>query len=51
MKPNQTRDTAVGVFVLAGLAAIAYLSLQLGGVEIRATRRSESMQTSTKSAV
>ncbi len=34
MRPNQTRDTAVGLFVLAGLAAIAYLSFQLGGVEI-----------------
>ncbi len=34
MKPNQTRDLAVGLFVLAGLAAIAYLSLQLGGVSI-----------------
>ncbi len=34
MKPNQTRDIAVGLFVIAGLTAIAYLSLQLGGVEI-----------------
>ncbi len=34
MKPNQTRDLAVGLFVLAGLAAIAYLSLQLGGVSM-----------------
>lgn len=34
MKPNQTRDVAVGLFVLAGLAAIAYLSFRLGGLTI-----------------
>lgn len=34
MKPHQTRDVAVGLFVLAGFAALAYLSLQLGGVRI-----------------
>ncbi len=36
MKRNQTRDVAVGLFVLAGFAAIAYLSLQLGGLKIPA---------------
>jgi phospholipid/cholesterol/gamma-HCH transport system substrate-binding protein len=28
-----TRDLIVGLFVLAGLAALAYLSLQVGGIE------------------
>jgi len=31
MKRSPTRDFAVGLFVLAGLAAIAYLSFTLGG--------------------
>lgn len=35
MRPNPSRDTAVGLFVLAGIGAIAYLSLQLGGVSLR----------------
>jgi len=35
MKPNRSRDVAVGLFVLAGLGAIAYLSLQLGGLSQR----------------
>ena len=39
MKPNQTRDVAVGLFVLAGLMAIAYMSFQLGGVDIPGDRR------------
>jgi phospholipid/cholesterol/gamma-HCH transport system substrate-binding protein len=34
MKPNQTRDIAVGLFVIAGLAAIAYLSFRVGGLTI-----------------
>ena len=34
MRRKQTRDVAVGLFVLAGFAALAYLSLQLGGVKI-----------------
>ncbi len=33
MQPNATRDLAVGLFVLAGLAALAYLSLQVGGID------------------
>lgn len=32
MRNNGARDTAVGLFVLTALAAIAYLSLQLGGL-------------------
>jgi len=32
MQASPVRDFAVGVFVLAGLAAVAYLSVQLGGV-------------------
>lgn len=35
MKPSPTRDTAVGLFVLAAIAALAYLSLQLGGLSLR----------------
>lgn len=32
MQPSATRDLVVGVFVLLGLAAVAYLSLQVGGI-------------------
>jgi phospholipid/cholesterol/gamma-HCH transport system substrate-binding protein len=32
MQSSPSRDLAVGVFVLIGLAAIGYLSLQLGGL-------------------
>lgn len=32
MRRSPTRDLIVGLFVLAGLAAIAYLSLSIGGV-------------------
>jgi phospholipid/cholesterol/gamma-HCH transport system substrate-binding protein len=32
MKSSPTRDLTVGLFALAGLAAIGYLSLQLGGL-------------------
>lgn len=32
MQASPTRDLAVGLFVLAGLAALAYLSIQVGGV-------------------
>ena len=32
MQPSPTRDLVVGLFVLAGLAALAYLSIQVGGV-------------------
>lgn len=34
MQSNSTRDLIVGVFVLAGLGALAYLSLQVGGLEL-----------------
>jgi len=33
MQPSPVRDLTVGMFVLAGLAAIAYLSVQVGGLE------------------
>lgn len=32
MQPSPVRDLIVGLFVVAGLGAIAYLSLQVGGV-------------------
>ena len=32
MQPSPARDLVVGLFVLAGLAALAYLSIQVGGV-------------------
>ena len=35
MQSSGARDLAVGLFVLLGLAAIAYLSLQLGGVSYK----------------
>ncbi len=31
MKASPVRDLTVGLFVLAGLAAIGYLSIHLGG--------------------
>ena len=34
MQSNSTRDLAVGLFVLLGLGTLAYLSLQVGGLEI-----------------
>ena len=34
MKPSAGRDFTVGLFVLAGLAAVAYLSLTVGGFNI-----------------
>ena len=33
MQSNATRDLVVGLFVLVGLGALAYLSLQIGGLE------------------
>ena len=33
MQNNATRDLIVGIFVLVGLGALAYLSLQVGGLE------------------
>jgi len=32
MQASPVRDTAVGIFVLAGLLALAYLSVQVGGL-------------------
>ena len=34
MQSNATRDLVVGLFVLIGLTALAYLSLQVGGIEL-----------------
>ena len=34
MQSNATRDLVVGLFVLLGLLALGYLSLQVGGVEL-----------------
>jgi phospholipid/cholesterol/gamma-HCH transport system substrate-binding protein len=33
MQPSPIRDFTVGLFVLVGLAAIAYLSVQVGGLQ------------------
>jgi phospholipid/cholesterol/gamma-HCH transport system substrate-binding protein len=33
MQPSPIRDLTVGMFVLVGLAAIAYLSVQVGGLQ------------------
>lgn len=35
MQSSPTRDLTVGVFVLAGLGAIAYLSIQVGGLSYK----------------
>ena len=35
MNPKPWRDTAVGLFVLAGLAALGYLSLSIGGLTLK----------------
>lgn len=35
MQPSPTRDLIVGLFVAGGLAAIAYLSLQVGGLSYK----------------
>lgn len=34
MQSNATRDLIVGAFVLVGLLALGYLSLQIGGLEL-----------------
>jgi phospholipid/cholesterol/gamma-HCH transport system substrate-binding protein len=39
MQSNSTRDLVVGLFVLVGLAAIGYLSLQVGGLEFGGEKR------------
>lgn len=36
MQGNATRDLIVGLFVLVGIGALAYLSLQVGGLEFGA---------------
>jgi phospholipid/cholesterol/gamma-HCH transport system substrate-binding protein len=33
MQPKPVRDLTVGLFVLVGLAAVAYLSVQVGGLQ------------------
>lgn len=38
MQPSPIRDFVVGLFVLAGLGAIAYLSLQVGGINYKGPR-------------
>lgn len=38
MKPSPTRDFVVGLFVLAGLGAIGYLSLEVGGLNYKGPR-------------
>src|SRR5690349_5637170 len=35
MRPSPVRDSVVGVFVLAGLGAIAYLSMSVGNLSLR----------------
>ncbi len=35
MQPSPVRDLAVGLFVLAGLAALGYLTFQVGGLSYR----------------
>lgn len=39
MQSKSTRDLAVGLFVLMGMAALGYLSLQVGGLELRGRER------------
>jgi phospholipid/cholesterol/gamma-HCH transport system substrate-binding protein len=39
MQNNATRDLIVGLFVLAGLATLAYLSLRVGGLELTGPER------------
>ncbi len=39
MQNNATRDLIVGIFVLIGLAALAYLSLRVGGLEFSGADR------------
>jgi len=35
MQPSYVRDMTVGLFVVVGLAALAYLSIQVGGVSYK----------------
>ncbi len=41
MQANSTRDLTVGLFVLIGLSALAYLSLKVGGLEFGRGERIE----------
>ena len=41
MQANSTRDLTVGLFVLIGLSALAYLSLKVGGLEFGQGERIE----------
>ena len=45
MQPSPVRDLAVGIFVLAGLAALAYLSIQVGGLDYTGPRGLELVAT------
>lgn len=38
MQGNATRDLIVGLFVLVGIGALAYLSLQVGGLEFSTSK-------------
>ena len=38
MQPSRIRDLVVGLFVLAGLGAIGYLSIQVGGLSYTGPR-------------
>ena len=39
MQSNASRDLVVGLFVLVGLGALAYLSLQVGGLEFGSQKK------------
>ena len=39
MQNHATRDLMVGLFVLLGLSTLAYLSLQVGGIELGGAKR------------
>lgn len=41
MRDHATRDLIVGLFVLVGLATLAYLSIQVGGIELGQANRIE----------
>lgn len=45
MQPSSTRDLLVGLFVLSGLVAIGYLSLQVGGLSYKGAGGLELMAT------
>jgi phospholipid/cholesterol/gamma-HCH transport system substrate-binding protein len=41
MQPSPSRDLAVGLFVLAGLCAVAWLSIRVGGLTLGDPHRSQ----------